>query len=210
MKIAIFGAGGVGGTLGTVWAAKGHEIFFGVPNPTSEKTQTLLSKIDSNVQAGTVAQASGFSDVIVLATPWAATESAIKAAGNLSGKTILDCTNPLKPDFSALTMGFTTSGGEQVAQWAVGANVVKTLNQTGYENMSDPVYGGQATVMFACGDNENAKATALTLVSDLGFDAVDAGGLEMARLLEPLAMLWISLAYRQGLGRNTAFALMRR
>lgn len=210
MKIAIFGAGGVGGTLGTAWVAKGHEIFFGVPNPTSDKTQSLLQKIGSHAQAGTVDQASAFSDVIVLATPWAATESAIKDAGDLSGKTIIDCTNPLKADFSGLLVGFTDSGAEQVAQWAVGANVVKTLNQTGYENMAEPIYGGQPTVMFVCGDEENAKATALTLVADLGFDAVDAGGLEMARFVEPLAMLWISLVYRQGLGRNIAFALMRR
>ncbi len=210
MKIAIFGAGSVGGTLGSSWADKGHEIFFGVPNPTSDKTQALLNKIGSNAQAGTVAEASRFSDVIVLATPWTATESAIKAAGDLSGKTILDCTNPLKPDFSSLSVGFTTSGGEQVAQWAVGAKVVKTLNQTGSENMGDPVYGTQPSVMFVCGDDETAKATALTLVRDLGFDAVDGGGLKIARLLEPLGMLWISLVYRQGLGRNIAFALMRR
>ncbi len=210
MKIAIFGAGGVGGTLGTAWAAKGHEIFFGVPNPTSEKTQTLLKKIGTNAQAGTVAQASSFCDVIVLATPWPVTESVIKSVGDLSGKTILDCTNPLNLNPLGLSLGFTESGGEQVAQWATGAKVIKTLNQTGYENMANPDYDGQSAVMFVCGDDPTAKATALGLVGDLGFDAVDAGGLEKARLVEPLAMLWINLAYGQGLGRNIAFALMRR
>ena len=96
MKIAIIGAGNVGGTLGTAWAQKaGHEIFFGVRDPKSEKTQALLSKIGGKARAGTPAEAAAFGDFIVLTTPWPQAEAAIRSLGDVSGRIILDATNPL-------------------------------------------------------------------------------------------------------------------
>ena len=123
---------------------------------------------------------------------------------------MIDCTNPLQPDLSGLSVGHTSSGAEAVARWAKGARVVKTLNSTGAGNMANPVYGGERATMFVCGDDAAAKTTAGELVSALGFDVVDAGPLAQARTLEPLAMLWISLAVHRGLGPNIAFRLMRR
>ena len=76
--------------------------------------------------------------------------------------------------------------------------------------MADPDFNGVAATMFYCGDDANAKATAAQLAQDLGFDPVDAGNLQQARLLEPLALLWIRLAYLQGMGRDIAFKLMKR
>jgi 8-hydroxy-5-deazaflavin:NADPH oxidoreductase len=210
MKIAIIGAGNVGGTLGRAWAKKGHEIFFGVRHPQDDKTRQLLQSIGPKAQAGTVAEAAASGEVIVLATPWQGTEAAIRAAGDLHGKTVMDCTNPLKPDISGLEVGFTTSGAERVAQWAVGAKVFKAFNTTGSNNMADPVINGIRTVMFVCGDDETTKPVVMQLAADIGFDAVDAGKLAQARLLEPWAMLWISLAFRGGLGRDFGFALLRR
>src|SRR5205823_13304612 len=110
MKIAIIGAGNVGGTLGKGWAKKGHDIFFGVRHPQDDKIRQLVQSIGPKAQAGTVAQAVAFGEVVVLATPWQGTEAAVKQAGDLSGKVVIDCTNPLKPDFSALALGFSTSG----------------------------------------------------------------------------------------------------
>src|ERR1700760_3542844 len=96
MKLAIVGAGDVGGTLGAAWARKGgHEGFFGVTNPGPERTQALLRQIGGNAKAGTAAEAVAFGEVIVLATPWPATESAIRSMGDLNGRIVLDCTNPL-------------------------------------------------------------------------------------------------------------------
>ena len=210
MKISILGAGNVGGALGTAWARKGHEVFFGVPRPQDAKTQELLKTIGSKARAGSVAEAVRAGDAIVLATPWSATRDAIQAAGNLAGKVVVDCTNPLKEDFSGLALGHTTSGAEQVAQWATGAKVYKVFNQTGFNVMANPVFNGRRAVMFVCGDDDAHKPTVLQLASDIGFESIDAGGLVVARLLEPYAMLWIHLALTRGLGRDFAFGLLKR
>jgi predicted dinucleotide-binding enzyme len=210
MKIAIIGAGNVGGTLGQAWAKKGHDVFFGVRSPQDDKTRQLVGPIGAKARAGTVADAATFGEVVVLATPWGGTQAAVQAAGNLNGKVVIDCTNPVKPDLSGLEVGFSTSGAEQVAQWARGARVFKAFNTTGSNNMANPVINGIRTVMFVCGDDEALKPTVLRLAAEVGFDAVDAGKLVIARLLEPLAMLWIHLAFNRQLGREFGFALLRR
>lgn len=209
MKIAVIGAGHVGSTLGQGWAAKGHTVRFGGRDPHSEKMQALLSGLAGAVAADTVAGAAAFAEVIVLATPWAATQAAILACGDLTGKLVIDCTNPIGPGFE-LTVGHTTSGGEQVAEWAKGAAVFKSFNQTGFDIMAQPEIEGRRAVMFVSGDDGDSKPTVLSLVSDIGFEAVDAGPLTMARYLEPYAMLWIKLALVQDQGRDFAFALVRR
>ena len=211
MRIAILGAGNVGGTLGRKLAQAGHQIFFGVPNPTGGKAQDLVRALSSRAQAGTVAEAAAFGEIIILATPWTATEAAVTTAGeHLRGKALIDATNPLTPDVTQLDRGFTTSGAEQVAAWAPETSVFKAFNQTGWNNMAEPKYGEYAAVMFVCGDDASRKPEVLRLVADVGFEAVDAGKLTVARLLEPLAMLWIHLAYAQSQGRDFAFAMLHR
>jgi len=209
MKISILGAGNVGGTLGRVWAKNGHDVFFGVPDPQDAKTQQLLKSIGQNVRAGTVAEAAAATDLIVLATPWPATRDAIQRAGNLTGKVVIDCTNALKEGVSGLALGYTTSAAEQVAEWARGAKVFKALNQAGFNIMANPVFDGQRAVMFVCGDDAQQKSIVLKLVAEIGFETIDAGSLVIARLLEPYGMLWIHLAYAQGMGREFAFGLLR-
>jgi predicted dinucleotide-binding enzyme len=210
MRIGILGAGNVGGTLGRGWAGKGHEVFFGVPRPEDGKTRDLIRGIGPKARAGTVRDAAAFAEVVVLATPFQATEGAIKGAGDLTGKVAIDCTNPLTEDFSRLTVGHTTSGLERVIRWAKGARVFKAFNQTGFGNMANPVLEGRRAVMFVCGDDQASKPTILRLVSDLGFEAIDAGDSTAARLLEPLGMLWIHLALARGMGRDWAFGVLRR
>jgi predicted dinucleotide-binding enzyme len=210
MKIGVIGAGNVGGTLGRKWVAKGHEVVFGVRHPDDDKTRELVRAAGPNARAATVGEAAAFGEVVVLATPWPATEAAVRAAGDLTGKVVIDCTNPLKPDLSGLEVGHTTSGAEMVAGWAKGARVFKAFNTTGANVMADPVVGGVRTVMFVCGDDESAKPLVVRLAADVGFDAVDAGRLSQARLLEPWAMLWIHLAFHGAAGRDFGFALLRR
>jgi len=212
MKLAIIGAGNVGGALGTAWAQKGHDVFFGVRDPKADKTQALLKKIGGKARAGTAAEAAASADVIVLSTPWPATEAAIRSMGDIKGKVILDTTNPLTrgPDGIALEIGHSISAGEKVQGWAVGASVFKTLNSTGFGNMANPVFNGVKAVMFVAGDDVAKKPKAVNLVGDLGFEVIDAGPLRNARLLEAHAMLWIDLALARGQGRDFAFAILRR
>ncbi len=212
MKITIIGAGSVGGALGTAWAARGHDIVYGVRRPADAKVAALVARANGKARAAVLAACARDAEAVVLATPWPATEEALRAAGGLAGRVVLDATNPLSmgPAGLGLAVGHSTSGGEMVQRWAPAAKVVKTLNTTGFGNMADTRFPGGKPLMLYCGDDAAAKRMAHTLLSDLGFEAVDAGGLIAARQLEPLALLWINLANKQGLGRNFAFALLRR
>jgi 8-hydroxy-5-deazaflavin:NADPH oxidoreductase len=209
MNIAILGGGHVGGALGKSWAGRGHAIHFGLRNPADPKYRQLAAGGGLHITLATVAEASKAAEIVVVATPWPAAKQALADASPLAGKIIIDCTNPLKSDLSGLEVGHTTSAAEQIAGWAQGGQVVKTFNHTGAGNMANPGRYPLRPVMFVCGDDAHAKKTVLDLVQDIGFDAIDAGPLTMARELEPLAMLWISLALKQKLGPNIAFALMR-
>jgi predicted dinucleotide-binding enzyme len=209
MKIAIIGAGNVGGALGKRWAALGHEVVFGVRDPGSDKVRAAVAAAGGGARAAGVREAAAGGEVVVLTTPWGATRSAIEAAGDLSGKIVVDCTNPLA-GLEGLAIGHTTSAGERVAEWAPGARVVKAFNTTGSNNMENADYGGRKVLMPVCGDDAGAKATVRRLAEEIGFEAVDAGGIASSRLLEPMAMLWIRLAYAQGLGREFGWSIVRR
>ena len=210
MKIGIIGAGNIGGTLGRAWAAKGHEVVFGVRDPRGPKVQELVKATGGKARAASPAEAAAHGEVVLLATPWAAAQAALRGAGDLTGKILVDATNPLRPDLSGLTLGHTTSAAEEVARWAPGAKVVKAFNTIGAQHMANPRFGTQSASMLICGDDAAAKKAVLALAEVLGFDPVDAGPLTQARLLEPLAMLWISLAYAYGHGPDIAFKLLRR
>lgn len=210
MKIGIIGTGNVGSALGKRWAASGHRVLYGSRDPQSEKIRELVLASGANARSATIRGAVEDSDIIVLATPWDATAQVVQSITNWQNKIIVDTTNPLNPGLQGLAVGHSTSAAEQIAGWAPEAHVVKAFNCTGANNMADPNYGGAAAAMFICGDDAAAKTTVLGLAQELGFDPVDAGPLSMARELEPLAMLWIKLAYVQGLGRNIAFKLLKR
>jgi predicted dinucleotide-binding enzyme len=209
MKIGIIGSGNVGGALGGRWAKLGHEVVFGTRNPQGTHVQQLAAKASGKTSAATLAQAANDGEVLLLATPWPATEEIIAGLGDLNGKVLIDATNPLLPDLSGLTHGTTTSGGEQVAKWAGNAKVVKAFNTVGANILADPSFEGHRPVMFYCGDDADAKQVVKQLITELIFAAVDAGPLTQARLLEPFALLWISLALKQGLGPEFAFELLR-
>lgn len=210
MRIAVIGAGQVGGAIGSGWSKAGHAVSFGVRDPASPKLDPLRAL--AGVTFEPAAQAAAGAEVVALALPWTGAEAAVKALGDLSGKIVLDAMNPLVFANGALQLdrGFQTSGGEAVAAWLPGARVVKTLNQVGFEVMANAQGFPVRPVMFVAGEDEPAKRIAIGLVEDLGFEALDAGGLNMARLLEPLAMVWINQALFRGLGRDWAFGVSRR
>jgi 8-hydroxy-5-deazaflavin:NADPH oxidoreductase len=210
MKIGIIGAGNVGGTLGKRWTAKGHSVAFASTDPSSEKMQKLLSAAGKGATAGDNKTVATTSDVLVFATPWAATEAAIAACGDLSGKIVVDTTNPVAADFSGLSIGHTDSAGEQVQRWAKGARVVKAFNTVGFNIMADPQIEGRRAVMYVAGDDPDARKTVAGLAEEIGFEPIEANGITSARVLEPFAMLWIFSAYKFGFGRDFAFSIIRK
>jgi 8-hydroxy-5-deazaflavin:NADPH oxidoreductase len=209
MKIAIMGSGNVGGTLGRRFAGLGHDVIFGSRDPHGQKMQALLGDLGTRACSAPLGEAAAAADIVFLATPWSATEETLQAAGDLGGKVLVDCTNPLGPGMQLL-VGLTTSGGEQVASWARGARVVKAFNSIGAAIMADPNFNGQAATLYMAGDDAAAKATVAQLGQALGFDVCDCGPLTSSRLLEPLCGLWVNLAYMQGMGPGFTFKLIRR
>jgi hypothetical protein len=210
MRIAIIGTGNVGGALARAWARCGREIVLGARDASSDKVTALLSELGDKATAASIAEAAQNADVIVLAAAWQATEEIIKQLGDLRGRVVIDTNNPLLPGLAGLSVGTTDSAAEHVARWAAGAHVVKAFNHIGAAQMGAPQFGEQTATIFICGDDTAAKETVAGLVRDIGFDVVDAGPLTAARLLEPLALLWIRLVYMQGLGDQIAFKLLRR
>lgn len=209
MKIAMIGVGHVGGVLGPRWARNGHEVVFGARDPGGERVQKALAAAEGEARAASAPEAVAGAEVVALATPWDATEAIVKALGDLSGKILIDCTNPLAGR-AGLVVGRDNSAAELVAQWAPGAKVVKAFNTTGSKNMASPSYPAGAVSMFICGDDAAAKKTVAGLAEELGFEVVDTGPLMTARYLEPLAALWVHLAYVEGYGPDFAFKVIRR
>ena len=199
MKIALLGAGHVGTALGTAWSGRGHEIYFGVRDPGAPETREMLAACGSGARAGAPADAARFADVLAIALPWSAVESVLRPL-DLIAKIVIDCTNP-PPG---------VGGSEVIAKTCPGAKVAKCFNITGANNMANPRYPEGAASMFACSDDPDAKAAALRLAADAGFEAFDLGPLSNAGLMESFAKLWIWLASRGGLGREFAFRVIRR
>jgi predicted dinucleotide-binding enzyme len=207
MRIAVVGAGSVGATVGQAWIERGEDVIWGVRDPADSKYAALPRE-----RVKTTAEAGKGAEVVVIATQWSAAQAAIKSLGSLAGKIVIDCMNPLGtgPEGLHLVLGFDTSAAEQVASWAPGAFVFKTLNTTGAGNMAKAGDFPVKPVMPVAGDDAARKSTVMQLVGKLGFEPVDAGPLRNARLLEPLAMFWIDQAMKRGRGREFAFALVGR
>ena len=210
MKIAVIGTGGVGAALGSRWGAAGHTVVYGSRSPDSEKVRQLLAKSGAAAAALPPQQAILGSDAILFAVPWPCARETLDQLGDLSGRVLIDCTNPLLSDLSGIELGHVISAGEQIAAWAPGAKVVKAFNTASVKVMFNPQFGDHKATMFYCGDDAAAKLTVRELIESLGFEPVDAGSLTSSRYLEPLAMLYIHLAFRQGFGSNCAFKIMRR
>jgi 8-hydroxy-5-deazaflavin:NADPH oxidoreductase len=201
MRVAIIGTGSVGRALGQALGRAGHAIVFGTRNPDP-----------ANTSQATISKAVADAEATILAVPFDAVPDVIAAAGGFPGKVVIDATNPLGmgPRGLGLTMGFSTSGAETIAELAPNAKIFKAFNQTGFENMADATGYAAPPAMFVAGDDAGMKPLVMRLVADAGFEAVDAGGLSESRLLEAYAMLWIELAVKRGLGLDFTFALQRK
>jgi predicted dinucleotide-binding enzyme len=201
MRIAIVGAGRVGSTLGRRLGAAGHHVLYGVRAPDDPKYNGL--------EVETVEEAADSAEVIVLAVPWRAARDAVEALGDVGDRIVVDVTNPFTEDRDHIRHP-ELSGTEQIRGWLRGGRLVKAFNTTGSGNLGNPHYPHGAPVMFAAGEDPEAKKLVLSLAAELGFEAVDAGGMIATRDLEHLATLWVRLAYGLGHGPDIAFALLKR
>jgi predicted dinucleotide-binding enzyme len=212
MNIAIVGTGEMAGALGRLWSHNGHKVMFGSRDP--KRAEALAKSVGPNAAGGGIAEAGAFANTILLATPGSPhlVETLIRSLGLLSGKILIDCTNPLSDDFLSLTVGHTTSGAEEIAKLAHGARVVKAFNTIASTVLAsgNPAYGTQVATVFYCGDDDSAKMLVKGLIEELGYEAIDAGPLRNARYLEPFAELVIQLGIPLGMGTNIAFKLMQR
>ncbi len=206
MRIAIIGTGSAGAALARGLAGKDHDLTLGTRHPEDETVRALAAGTRSRTVRPPDAVAAA--DVVILALPWSAVETAVAGLGDLSGKIVIDCTNPLGRVGGALglTLGHTTSGGEVLQGLLPAARVVKTLNQVGAEIMARNAHLLHRPVMFMAGNDAVAKAEVGALLRDLGFEPLDAGDITKSRLLEPFALVWINQALARGKGRDWAFA----
>jgi predicted dinucleotide-binding enzyme len=194
MKIGIIGSGVVGKALARGFIKHGYDVMIGSRQP--EKLENWKTEISSNLHTGNFSETASFGEIIVLATKGTAAKEAIKLAGveNLSGKTVLDATNPIA-DADPLNgvLKFTTSLDdslmEQLQKLAPEVNFVKALNSVGAHLMVDPDFESKPT-MFVCGNSDQAKAEAEKILDQFGWEVEDMGKAEAARAIEPLCMLW--------------------
>jgi len=189
-KIGIIGDGNVGGALARGLKRAGHEV-----------RAVGKDKI-------AIREAASWAEIVLLAVPFAAIDDVVKEVGNVvEGKTLIDVTNALDANMS-LAVGFSTSGAEELQRKVPNARVVKAFNTVFAQHMDSGRVGDKPLSAFVAGDDADAKTSVLELAREIGFDALDAGPLKNARLLEPLALLNIQLGYVLGMGTQIGFKLL--
>jgi 8-hydroxy-5-deazaflavin:NADPH oxidoreductase len=200
-KIGIIGAGNMGRAFATRLAAAGHDVTITATDPAH--AEEAAAQAGANARAVRPDGIARDTDLLILAVPYAAAADALRGAGDVTGKTIVDISNPVTPDYSALALGFSTSAAEEIQKAVPRAKVVKAFNTIFAQVLGAAAGGTRAQVLYA-GDDAGAKAAVRALIESAGFEAVDAGRLANARLLEPLGMLTIYFGY--GAGRGTGIA----
>ncbi|WP_352662101.1 NAD(P)-binding domain-containing protein [Mesorhizobium sp. M0166] len=207
MKVAIIGPGSLGKALAKRLGLAGHEIRLSFSRDEG-KLRAIAATL--HVGFGAPDEVARWADVIALATPWPALELAMDALGDLAGKIVWDNTNAVAPDLSTMLLGTTTSVGEEVQRRARGALVVKCI-PTFAEllDRDDPRLNGDPVTSYVAGNDADAKAAVCRLLADLPTMPVDVGDLTASRLIEPMMLLLVQLAYRRGMGPTISFNLIR-
>jgi predicted dinucleotide-binding enzyme len=202
MNITVIGAGNMGSAFVKQLSRAGHKV--SVTARHAEKASALAAAYPG--VAAVALAAAGQADVVILATGYADAASALKAAGDLRGKVVVDITNPLTADYMGLTIGHSTSAAEDIAKALPGVDIVKAFNTIFAQVLAEGGdFGkGQKVPVFVAGDSTTAKQTVRTLAESIGFSSVDAGGLVNARYLEPLGGLNVYFGYGAGLGTSIA------
>lgn len=207
MNLGIVGAGRLGTALAKRLGGGERTVRFAEGGDSATVAETASRFGVGHLPSDRLAE---WSDVVALTVPWAAVPSAVASLGDLSGKVLWDCTNPLAAGLSGLVVGTSTSAGEEVERLAAGASVVKGVPTfADLLHSGDPLVGGRPVGLFVAGDDQAAKDQVASLMRDLPADVTDAGPLSAARFIEPAMMLLIHLAYARGMGTRIALDLVR-
>ena len=204
--IAVIGTGDVGGALGPEFAALGHLVIYGSRDPSSEKVESLVKRTGNGAQAVQPPDAASKADIVVLAVPGMLVKDIVAGLGDLSGKIIIDPTNPLvRRDDGRLGIGIDGSNAEIVQSAAPDADVVKAFNTLGWRTMVDPESTGGPVSIPLVGDSREAKAKIAQIVTSMGLEPIDVGPLRNARHVEGMSVLLLNNAL--GGGPNFEFHL---
>ena len=203
MKVTIIGSGNMGAAFAKLLTRSGHQVR--IVGRRADKASAVAAA-NRGASAVAATHAADGADVVIVATGYSDAVPALSALGSLDGKVVVDVTNPLTADYMGLTVGHTTSAGEEIATALPGADVVKAFNTVFAQVLADgPDFAnGETAPVFLASDSAPAKEVVRSLVESTGFRAVDAGALKNARYLEPLAGLNIYLGYGAGLGTGIA------
>lgn len=197
MKIAILGSGLMGGKLGTLWARAGHDVTFSYAR-SSAKLARLAD--EAGARHGSAAEAVAEAEAVLLAVHWSRIDDVLAQAGDLAGKTVVNCCVPLDAENRDLVVGVTTSGAEELARMRPEARWVSAFNTSPSEAFLD-VFARKDNKprpqLLYCGDDHGAKSIVIGLIKDIGYEPLDAGSLRTARFIEPFAMVTAELAYAQ-------------
>jgi predicted dinucleotide-binding enzyme len=202
VKIAVLGAGNIGGTLGRKWAAEGHQVAFGVRDPNGEKARKLRDELGNAVSTGTIDEALATNpDVVLMAIPGASMEATIaQYAPQLDGKIIIDAANNMRAG--------TPNSFASLQQYTPHAHIYRAFNTYGWENFADPNYEGGPADHFFCGSDDEARAIVEQLISDIGMRPVYLGGVDQVGVVDGILRLWFGLAVGQHRGRHLAFRIV--
>ncbi|MGA2380412.1 MAG: NAD(P)-binding domain-containing protein [Spirochaetia bacterium] len=207
MRVGILGSGLMGGKLGTIFARAGHEVVFSYAR-SEQKLKMLARDARGNARAGTPREAAQDADAVLPAVHWSRIDDVLNQTGDLSGKVIVTCSLPMNADNTELVLGHSSSGAEELAKMMPKARVVSAFNTVPSEVLFG-VYEARRTAsrpsLVHCGDDSTSKGIAAELISDVGFDPVDAGPLRIARYTEPFALLVGQLAYEGKGGPELAY-----
>lgn len=209
MNILVIGAGNMGAAFVKQLSRAGHKVSVTARN--LDKAQAVAAA-HPGVSAVATANAASNVEAVVLATGYGDAVAALQSVGDLSGKVVIDITNPLTADYMGLTLGHSTSAAEEIAKAVPGAQLVKAFNTVFASVLAEGAdFGnGQTVTVMVASDSERAKQTAIALAQSMGFATLDAGGLKNARYLEPVAGLNIYLGYGAGLGTSIAPTWIRK
>ena len=197
MNVSILGTGNMGAGFAALLAEK-HDVCIG--HPDRARATELASRIGQRVRGESIAAAVASSGIIILAVPFAAVAQVLSDAGDLTGKIIVDITNPVSADFSELSIGYSTSAAEEIQKLAPLAKVVKAFNTLFAQLLPEASRQQSKLQTFIASDDSESKARVTELAESVYLQPVDAGPLKNSRYLEPLGALNIQFGYFLGQG----------